>query len=509
MSVLRNVFGGCVSNKNTENMKTEKLKFGVAISVALKANYIPRPFVDLLVYIAKEGVTTTDLFRRPGNPIAIRRIVKRLEEGKPVIFTNYNFYTLASVVKKFLLKLPGGIFTPIGEEKLLEVLNMTEYSDQCRHVYQFIQSLSVSHRQLVSLLFGIWFRIVNHSDVNSMTVETLARSVAGSMFLTCADDPDKVELAIRIMQLLIDNFGVANMFGHETITYFTQTTYTGINVREKFRYEYNYPPEEILPPINKEEFYNESLPQVCYQSDVSLRRAIRFDGSNIRSESVGPSWPSSNRESRSGEELLVINVTTASAPEVSTLPSPDISKRPKSLEDNLNEIRTDHKTKCLSRYNSVRRRQLERLRQRSDWFLGPLSDSVCSSRAGKQNIGSSGSMVEDGCSGEESTEKQQQQTLKVKISANSVTKYSSEAAELDVIGSDADSVFTNNTSRSESPCSEPIRSLATHKGRSVIHSDTVVDVLPDAHDVMHTCENGEQSNVCYFMVKHNYGETNS
>ncbi|XP_052823671.1 uncharacterized protein LOC106870372 isoform X1 [Octopus bimaculoides] len=550
MSVLRNVFGGCVSNKSTENIKTEKLKFGVAISVALKADYIPRPFVDLLVYIAKEGVTTTDLFRRPGNPYDTRRIVKRLEEGKPVIFTNYNFYTLASVVKKFLLKLPGGIFTPSGEEKLLEVLNMSEYSDQCQHVNQFIQSLSVSHRQLVSLLFGIWFRIVNHSDINSMTVETLARSVAGSMFLTCADDPDKVELAIRIMQLLIDNFGVANMFGHENITYFTQTTLTGINVREKFRYEYNYPPEEILPradalpwfnfilqeeakihgfdlqqhAINKEEFYNQTLPQVRYQSDeyVGLRRPARFDGSNIRSESVGPNWPSSNRESHSGEDLqLVVNVTTASAPEVSTIPSPDISKRPKSLEDNLNELRSDHKTKCLSRYNSVRRRQLERLRQRSDWFLGPLNDSVCSNRSGAsnnqngENIGSSSSMVEGVCCGEEGIEKQQHQPLKAKISGTSVTKSSSEGAELDVIGSDADSVFTDNTSRSESPASEPIRSLDMRKPRTVIHSDTVVDALsvtenvPDTHDIKQTCENGEQSNVCYFMVKHNYGETNS
>lgn len=80
-----------------------------------------------------------------------------------------------------------------------------------------------------------------------MSVEALARSVAGSMFLTCADDPEKVERAIRIMQLLIDNFGVASMFGRENIEYFTKTTLTGIHVREKFRYEYNYPSEEILP----------------------------------------------------------------------------------------------------------------------------------------------------------------------------------------------------------------------------------------------------------------------
>ena len=51
------------------------------------------------MYIAQEGVTTTDLFRRNGNPTDLKIIIKRLSEGKPIEFTNYNFYTLASVIK--------------------------------------------------------------------------------------------------------------------------------------------------------------------------------------------------------------------------------------------------------------------------------------------------------------------------------------------------------------------------------------------------------------------------
>lgn len=518
MSVLRNVFGGCVSDKSTENLKTQKLKFGVPLSAAFKHGFLPHPFVELLVYIAKEGVTTTDLFRRPGNPNDTRRIVKRLQEGKPVIFANYNFYTLASVVKKFILKLPGGIFTPAGEEYLLEVLTMTHHFEQCQRVNEFITSLSIGHQQLVSLLFGTWFRIVNHSDVNSMSVEALARSVAGSMFLTCADDPEKVERAIRIMQLLIDNFGVASMFGRENIEYFTKTTLTGIHVREKFRYEYNYPSEEILPPITEEEFYGSSHPQVHYQSDenVGERRSARSEGGNGRSESVGPNWPASNRESRACDEAqLVANDTTASAPEVSTIPSPDFSKRPKSLEDNLNDIRVDYKTRCLSRYNSVKRRQMERLRQRSDWFLGPPSGSTNGRTGGEGGDGGGGSVARRGSSnnrnhkndtgnlneGSSSScgggdgggeggggegvkceshlqEHQHHQPIKAKTSGTCVTKSSSEGAVLDVLGSDEESVFTDNTSRSESPASEPIQSLAVREQRAVIHSDNVVDITP-------------------------------
>lgn len=53
----------------------------------------------MMVYIAQEGVTTTDLFRRNGNPTDLRMIIKRLSEGKDVDYSNYNFYTLASVIK--------------------------------------------------------------------------------------------------------------------------------------------------------------------------------------------------------------------------------------------------------------------------------------------------------------------------------------------------------------------------------------------------------------------------
>ncbi len=51
------------------------------------------------MYIAQEGVTTTDLFRRPGNPSDAKVIIKKLTDGKEVTFTNYNFYTLATVIK--------------------------------------------------------------------------------------------------------------------------------------------------------------------------------------------------------------------------------------------------------------------------------------------------------------------------------------------------------------------------------------------------------------------------
>ena len=49
------------------------------------------------------------------------------------------------------------------------------------------------------------------------------------------------------MQLLIDNFGVARVFGQHNIEYFAEVTHIEIHVRETFKYQYSYPPEDILP----------------------------------------------------------------------------------------------------------------------------------------------------------------------------------------------------------------------------------------------------------------------
>lgn len=113
--------------------------------------------------------------------------------------------------------------------------------------YRFIESLTVAHQQLLALLFGTWFRIMSYSEINFMSVEALSRSVAGSMFHTCAEDPAKVEKASRILQLLIDNFGVAAMFGRENIQFFAETTHTGIHIRELIRYQYQYPSDDTIP----------------------------------------------------------------------------------------------------------------------------------------------------------------------------------------------------------------------------------------------------------------------
>ncbi|KAK7108662.1 uncharacterized protein [Littorina saxatilis] len=498
--MFRNVFGGCVSDRSAraDAFRSFKLKFGVPINSALKHGLLPAPLVDILVYIAKEGVATADVFRRPGNPNDIRRIVKRLSEGKQVIYTNYSFYTLASVVKKFLLKTPGGVLTEDGEEVLLHVLTLGHRMDQCQAVNTFIESLPVAHQQLLALLFGTWFRIVTYAEINFMSVEALSRSVAGSMFHTCAEDPAKVEKASRILQLLIDNFGVAAMFGRQNIQFFAETTHTGIHIREFIRYQYQYPSEDTIPRSYALRWFAAILhlegkkwgfDPIRDAVSPDLIEMTRMEGDSDReacgmysdeggvggdSPELSPlaglrrSLPQSDGGNNGDVSQLTINTSTLSAPEVSLMPSPEVSKRPKSLEDNLNEMKTYYQSRSLSRFNSVKRKQLERLRQRSDWFLSPTA-------AAARNNGSNGAAT---CTlGRHFHHHHHHHPYSNKNGGgNSVTKASSEGTVLEAY-SDADSVFTDHSSRSESPASEPVwtHSLKT-QSRDIIHSDTLAEV---------------------------------
>jgi hypothetical protein len=115
------------------------------------------------------------------------------------------------------------------------------------YISSIITSLRPVTQQLVALLFGMWFRIVNHAESNHMSSEAVAKSIAPSLFHTCAQKKELIEKASQVLQILIDDFGVANMFGRKNIQYFANVTQSGINVLEKFRYEYQYPPGESVP----------------------------------------------------------------------------------------------------------------------------------------------------------------------------------------------------------------------------------------------------------------------
>ncbi|WAR08951.1 hypothetical protein MAR_018909 [Mya arenaria] len=387
LTMLRNVFG-CVSDRSTEAMRTQKVKFGAPLSTALKNGYLPIPMV------------------------------------------------------KFLLSIPGGVFSP----------------------------------EAVAVV------VVRYLVYDGAQLPTELHEHGGT-----------VEKASRIMQLLIDNFGVARVFGQHNIEYFAEVTHIEIHVRETFKYQYT---------IAEDKYVDMALSR--------LRSGRETDGSRSDGEDMRDGGGDDDRghhDDGEGESNLLVT-STVSVPEVSLVPSPEVSKRPKSVENSLNEAHNNTLPKpSLSRYNSVKRKQLERLRQRSDWFLGP-------SMVSSPSINISNPVIHIA---KPAPSPPSHETIKPKLSGNSVTRSSSDGAVLEGF-SDQDSVCSERSSRSESPASEPIR---TNNAAMCVHKDIVhASTLDDIHMEYDQEEEKEniigltddeltESEICYFMIEHKYGEPKS
>ncbi|KAA3673088.1 Rho GTPase-activating protein 20, partial [Paragonimus westermani] len=251
MPLLANI-RKCVAKRQNVQRRFTKVFFNVKIGDSFKSPNVPSQLRDLLVYIARDGVAVTDLFRRPGNPQDMKKIIAELEAGHMVNWREYNFYTLANIAKRYLLHIEGGILGRQAENYLIEMLESQDDQARIEAMHSVIVSQPKPVQQLLALLFGIWFRMIYHTEVNAMSVEAVAKSVAGSVFPSCTTSIQnvadlftfslaQVERASKVMEYLITGFASADLFSRELIEYFTTETKTSISRVEKFKYEFRFP----------------------------------------------------------------------------------------------------------------------------------------------------------------------------------------------------------------------------------------------------------------------------
>ncbi|KAK8377124.1 hypothetical protein O3P69_013635 [Scylla paramamosain] len=287
-------------------------------------------------------------------------------EGRlwPVCLTrlrdNFSVYTIASVLKKFLRKLPGGIFGRDGEQQLFSIIQYQDTELQRDHIHRLITSLPPVTQHLLVLLFGT-FRVIamNASRAQTgMTSEALGVSVAPSFFQSCVadgktarmEDVIRFKVATQIMQFLIDNFGVSNLFGRANYEYYARITGRILKVEEDWIFAFRYPPESKVSPMAGQE-ESQSTPELIHIPESS---GLAYMGGV------------------SSEAGAVGGVVTG-VPE-------------NTLQESCTRLSTSLEENGLYK---VHERQTERMRTRSEWFLShsphasplPPVDVECQPRA--------------------------------------------------------------------------------------------------------------------------------
>lgn len=115
--------------------RIEKVKFGVPLDEVCKSN-IPGPLLVLILKLNKEAPQIKDIFRAPGHQGAMKKLIHCLNNGRLVNITDYSVYTIASVLKKFLRKIPNGIFGPEAEMELFRIINMEDENEQQQNIHR-------------------------------------------------------------------------------------------------------------------------------------------------------------------------------------------------------------------------------------------------------------------------------------------------------------------------------------------------------------------------------------
>ena len=88
-------------------------------------HYILSYLKVLILKLNKEGPNKKDVFRAPGHQANMKKLIHFLQTGRLVNIANFSVHTISSVVKKFLRKLPDGVFGVEAEKQLFDIILST------------------------------------------------------------------------------------------------------------------------------------------------------------------------------------------------------------------------------------------------------------------------------------------------------------------------------------------------------------------------------------------------
>jgi len=343
--------------------RLDKVRFGVDLGQVCKKD-IPGPLLLILLKLNKEGPFRRDVFRAPGHQGNMRKLIHFLQQGRIINIQNFSVNTIASVLKKFLRKIPGGIFGPENEKVLFDLIKTDKEDEQKRKIQCIINNLPVYSQHLLVLLFGTFRVISTKSDKTGMSAEALGVSVAPSFFHTCStgktakmEDVERFKNATRVTSFFIEHFGMTWLFTKEIYEYYARLTGRILRVENKYIF-FTYP----LDLITTRDDMHSSLKHRL--SDVQETGSLEVIPENCALDPQG-------RLSISLDQ----GVSSPSSPKSNLSPGRSATLgRPKQLTQSFNPDPRDSKSfACLPQ---VHEKQAERMKARSDWFLSEPSGLV-------------------------------------------------------------------------------------------------------------------------------------
>ncbi|KAI0818152.1 hypothetical protein GGR55DRAFT_60596 [Xylaria sp. FL0064] len=182
---LYNSSGGSTPQPQPETRGPVRQVFGAPLAEAVRYcgpvdTNVPLPavvyrciqYLDLRDAILEEGI-----FRLSGSNLVIKQLRERFnQEGDVNILTDetyYDIHAVASLLKLYLRELPTTILTRDLHMQFVAVTEMTNHQEKIAALSELVQRLPLANETLLKYLIAFLIKIINHSDMNKMTVRNV------------------------------------------------------------------------------------------------------------------------------------------------------------------------------------------------------------------------------------------------------------------------------------------------------------------------------------------------
>ncbi|CEI91137.1 Putative Atypical/BCR protein kinase [Rhizopus microsporus] len=172
-------------SKQQEEAKSAKQVFGVPLDVAVRISRINEGYeLPAIVYRcieyldAMNAVMEEGLYRLSGSNSTMKALKERFnQEGDVNLLASkneYDVHVVAGLLKMWLRELPTSVLTREHRTEFLHVIDLLDRKDRVNELGRLVSLLPLSNYTLLRALTAHLIRVVQHSDVNKMTMRNVS-----------------------------------------------------------------------------------------------------------------------------------------------------------------------------------------------------------------------------------------------------------------------------------------------------------------------------------------------
>ncbi|XP_066515771.1 rho GTPase-activating protein 20-like [Hoplias malabaricus] len=170
--------------------------FGLPLSVVCMDQSLPKPIMDMLVFLFQEGPFTRGIFRRSAGAKACRELRDILDSGmQDIQISRQSIFVIAAVLKDFLRSIPGSLLLSNLYEQWMATMDLSDDVDdnQLKAIQGLVSSLPPENILLLKHVLAVLYHIQLRSQDNQMNAFNLAICIAPSMLSPSATSSPEME----------------------------------------------------------------------------------------------------------------------------------------------------------------------------------------------------------------------------------------------------------------------------------------------------------------------------